>query len=80
MKDLIISYNDRKGFYCEDLNDRWLLHKVLLGLVEKYNLKTFDFGGAIISEIEFYFTTKELNQDSFNIELREEDGSEWIFG
>lgn len=81
MKDLIISYNDEKGFYCEDICDKLFFHKVLLKLVDKYNLKTYNFGeNMLVSDIEIYFTIKELNQNKYNIELREEDGSEWVFG
>lgn len=76
MKDLIISYNDTVGFYCEEFSSH-LLYKVLEALIEKHNLK-FERNG-IIGEIEMYFGLKDFNP-SFNIELREEDGSHWIFG
>lgn len=80
MKDLIITYNDEKGFYCEDICDKLFFHKILLKLVEKYNLKTYNFGeSTLVSDIEIYFTLRELNKDNFNIELREEDGSDWVF-
>lgn len=76
MKDLIISYNEEKGFYCEEFSSH-LFHVVLKSLIDKYNLK-FDING-MYGEIEMYFGVKELNPD-FNIELVEEDGSHWIFG
>lgn len=76
MKDLIISYNDEKGFYCEEFSHH-LLYRVLEALIEKYNLK-FERKG-MLGEIEMYFGLKELNPD-YNIELLEEDGSAWVFG
>ena len=80
MKDLIISYNDSVGFYCEEFSNQTLFHKVLLSLVSKYDLKSYDFEGRLVSDIELYFSIRDLNKDKFNIELREEDGSEWIYG
>lgn len=76
MKDLIISYNDEKGFYCEDFNHE-MFFVVLAKLIEKYELKS---SVTTYSEMEMYFNIRQQNQDKFNIELREEDGSEWIFG
>lgn len=76
MKDLIISYNDEKGFYYEDFNHE-MFFVVLAKLIEKYELKS---SVTTYSEMEMYFNIRQQNQDKFNIELREEDGSEWIFG
>lgn len=77
IKDLVISYNDKVGFYCENLNSFYFNH-LMIRLVEKYNLKTQKFN--FISEIDMYFKIREVNADKYNIELREEDGSEWVFG
>lgn len=80
MKDLIISYNEHNGFYCEDFSDKLYFHKVLLKLVDKYDLNIHDFGrDVIVSDIEMYLTIKDLNKKLFNIELRDEDGGDWIF-
>lgn len=76
MKDLIISHNEEKGFYCDDFNHEFFF-VVLANLIEKYELKT---SIKTVSEIEMYFNVRQQNKDKFNIELREEDGSEWIFG
>lgn len=38
------------------------------------------FDGSMVSDIELYFSIRDLNKDKFNIELREEGGSEWIYG
>lgn len=76
MKDLIISHNNEKGFYCDGFNHQ-LFFVVLANLIEKYELKT---SIMTVSEIEMYFNIRQQNKGKFNIELREEDGSEWIFG
>lgn len=76
MKDLTISHNEEKGFYCEDISSEFMYH-LMLDIIEKYNL---NFDKSSGSEIGIYFSLKELNKDKFNIDLREEDGSEWVFG
>ena len=76
MKDLIISHNEEKGFYCDWFNHQ-LFFVVLAKLIEKYELKT---NIVTVSEIEMYFNVRQQNKEKFNIELREEDGGEWIFG
>ena len=78
MKDLIISHSEEKGFYCDEFNYD-LFGYVLKKLIDKYDLIT-DNRMMIPSEIEHYFCIRELNKDKFNIELREEDGNEWVFG
>lgn len=78
MKDLIISWNEEKGFYCEDINHEFFF-VVLANLIEKYDLKT-DTSLKSNSEIEMYFSTRELNVPKYNLELLQEDGSQWIFG
>lgn len=78
MKDLIITHNEDKGFYCEEFNNQ-MFFIVLNQLIDKYQLKT-DQRMKSPSEIERYFAVRELNKDKFNIELREEYGSEWVFG
>lgn len=78
MKDLIISWNEDKGFYCEDINNEFFF-VVLANLIEKYNLKT-NSSLQSNSEIEMYFSTRELNVPKYNLELLQEDGSQWIFG
>lgn len=75
MKDLIISYNDEKGFYCEEFSSGFFF-VVLAKLIEKYELKS---SIKTTSEIEMYFNIRSENKDNFNIELREEDGSDWVF-
>lgn len=76
MKDLIISHNEDKGFYCEGFNHE-MFFVVLAKLIEKYKLKT---SVTTYSEIEMYLNVRQENKDKFNIELREEDGSELVFG
>ena len=76
IKDLIISHNEEKGFYCDGFNHE-LFFVILAKLIEKYDLKT---SITTYSEIEMYFNVRQQNKNQFNIELREEDGSEWIFG
>ena len=76
MRDLIINHNDKKGFYCDEFNHQ-LFFVVLANLIEKYELKT---SIMTVSEIEMYFNVRQQNKEKFNIELREEDGSQWIFG
>lgn len=77
MKDLIISYNDEVGFYHGEFSS-FLFNILMVNLVNHYKLETqkFDF----TSEIDMYFKIKDINKDEYNIELREEDGSEWVFG
>lgn len=77
VKDLIISYNDEKGFYCGDLQKPYFDNLMRL-LVMEFDLDTqkFDF----TSEIDMYFKIRQVNNHKYNIELREEDGSEWVFG
>lgn len=76
MKDLIISHSEENGFYCEEFNHE-MFFVVLAKLIEKYTLKT---SVTTYSEIEMYFNVRKENKGKFNIELREEDGSEWVFG
>ena len=76
MRDLIINHNDKKGFYYDEFNHQ-LFFVVLANLIEKYELKT---SIMTVSEIEMYFNVRQQNKEKFNIELREEDGSQWIFG
>ena len=78
---LIISHNDDVGFYCDGFNDPVFFHKVLFQLVDKYGLKTHKLkNNQLVSDIESYFSVRELNADKFNILLQEEDGSDWVFG
>ena len=78
MKDLIISWNEDQGFYCEDFESEYFF-VILASLIKKYNLKT-DSRLKSTSEIEMYISTRELNLPYYNLELLEEDGSEWIYG
>ena len=39
MKDLIISWNDHKGFYCEEFASEYFF-VILASLIKKYDLKT----------------------------------------
>lgn len=77
MKDLIISWNDDKGFYCEYLSDQFF-SDLLIDLIHKYSLKIDDV--KFTSETSMYFTLQEANKDEYNIILKDEDGSVWIFG
>lgn len=77
MKDLIISWNEDKGFYCEDLSDQFF-GDLLIDLIHKYSLKIDNV--KFISETSMYFTLQETNKDAYNIVLLNEDGSQWIFG
>lgn len=77
MKDLIISWNEDKGFYCEDLSDQFF-GDLLIDLIHKYSLKIDNV--KFISETSMYFTLQETNKDDYNIMLLNEDGSQWIFG
>ena len=78
MKDLTISWNDDKGFYCEEFESEYFF-VILASLIKKYDLKT-DSRLKSTSEIEMYISTRELNLPDYNLELLEEDGSEWIYG
>ena len=76
-KDIVISWNEIKGFYHKDFNHQ-MFFVVLANVIKEYNLKV-DSNLQSTSEIEMYFSVKELNKGNFNINLLEEDGSEWIF-
>ena len=76
-KDIVISWNEVKGFYHKDFNHQ-MFFVVLANVIKEYNLKV-DSNLKSTSEIEMYFSVKELNMGNFNINLLEEDGSEWIF-
>ena len=76
-EDIVISWNDIKGFYHKDFNHQ-MFFVVLANVIKEYNLKV-DSNLKSTSEIEMYFSVKELNNGKFNINLLEEDGSEWIF-
>ena len=78
MRDLIISWNDYKGFYCEDFESEYFF-VILASLIKKYDLKT-DSQLKSTSEIEMYFSTRELNLPDYNLELLEECGSDCVFG
>lgn len=76
-KDVTISWNDIKGFYHKDFNHQ-MFFVVLANVIKEYNLKV-DSNLNSTSETEMYFSVKELNKGDFNINLLQEDGSEWIF-
>ena len=76
-KDIVISWNEIKGFYHKDFNHQ-MFFVVLANVIKEYNLKV-DSNLKSTSEIEMYFSVKELNKGNFNINLLQEDGSEWIF-
>ena len=78
MKDLVISWNEDKGFYCEEFESEYFF-VILANLIEKYDLKV-DSRLRSKSEIEMYLSTRELNLPCYNLELLQEDGSDWIFG
>lgn len=78
MKDLIISWNEEKGFYCEEFESEHFF-VISANLIDKYNLKV-DSRLKSITEIEMYLSTRELNLPEYNLELLQEDGSDWIFG
>ena len=78
MKDLNISWNEDKGFYCEDFESEHFF-VILANLIKKYDLKV-DSRLKSKSEIEMYLSTRELNLPYYNLELLQEDGSDWIFG
>ena len=78
MKDLIISWNEDKGFYCEEFESEYF-YAVLESLVHKYNLKYSRSKEVIVGEIELFEYVKLKNPD-YNIQLLEEDGSEWVYG
>lgn len=77
MKDLIISWDEDKGFYCEDLSSH-LFSDLFIDLICKYNLNTDNV--KFISETSMYFTLKESNKNEYNIVLINEDGSDWVYG
>ena len=77
MKDLIISWNEEKGFYCGDLSDQFF-SDLLIDLIHKYSLKIGDV--KFTSETSMYLTLQEENKAEYNIILKDEDGSDWIFG
>ena len=78
MKDLIISWNEDKGFYCEEFSSEYF-YNVLESLVTKYDLNYYRTKEEMVSEIELFELVKIKNPD-YNIQLLEEDGSEWIYG
>ena len=78
MKDLTISWNEEKGFYCEDFESDYFF-VILANLIKKYDLKV-DSRLKSKYEIEMYLSTRELNLPKYNLELLQEDGSDWIFG
>lgn len=78
MKKLVISYNDEKGFYCGEFESHAFC-EVLFSLVNKYKLNLGYSAGDIIGEIELFHAVKNQNQE-YDIQLIEEDGSEWIYG
>ena len=78
MKDLTISWNEEKGFYCEDFESEYFF-VLLANLIKKYDLKV-DSRLKSKSEIEMYLSTREMNFPEYNLELLQEDGSDWIFG
>ena len=78
MKDLTISWNEENGFYCEDFESEYFF-VILANLIKKYDLKV-DSRLKSKSEIEMYLSTRELNFPEYNLELLQEDGSDWIFG
>ena len=78
MKDLIISWNEDKGFYCEEFASEYF-YPVLESLVHKYNLNYHRTKEEVVGEIELFELIKVKNPD-YNIQLLEEDGSEWIYG
>ena len=78
MKDLIISWNEDKGFYCEEFESEYF-YAVLESLVHKYNLNYNRNKDEIVGEIELFELIKVKNPD-YNIQLLEEDGSEWVYG
>ena len=78
MKDLIISWNEDKGFYCEDFESEYF-YSVLESLVHKYNLNYNRSKDEMAGEIELFELIKVKNPD-YNIQLLEEDGSEWVYG
>lgn len=77
MKDLIISWNEDKGFYCDGFSSQ-LFSDVLIDLIIKYSLSVD--GVKMTSEVSMYFTLKEVNKEHYNIILQGEDGSDWVFG
>lgn len=78
MRDLIISWNEEKGFYCEEFESEYF-YSVLESLVHKYNLNYQRTKEEIVGEVELFEFIKVKNPD-YNIQLLEEDGSDWIFG
>ena len=78
IKDLIISWNEDKGFYCEEFASEYF-YSVLESLVHKYNLNYHRTKEEVVGEIELFELIKVKNPD-YNIQLLEEDGSEWIYG
>ena len=78
MKDLIISWNKDKGFYCEEFSSEYF-YSVLESLVTKYDLNYHRTKEEMVSEIELFELVK-LKNPEYCIQLLEEDGSEWIYG
>lgn len=77
MKDLTISWNEEKGFCYEDLSAQFF-SDLLVDLIHKYSLKIDDV--KFTSETSMYFTLQEANKAEYNIILKDEDGSDWVFG
>ena len=77
MKDLVISWDEDKGFCCENLSSQ-LFADLLIDLICKYNLSTDNV--KFTSETSMYFTLRESNKSKYNIVLVNEDGSAWVYG
>ena len=67
MKDLIISWNEKDGFYCDEFKHQ-MFFVVLANLIQKFNLKTNRYLKSN-SETEMYLSTRELNLPDYNLIL-----------
>lgn len=79
-KEIIISWNEDVGFYCEEFSGQ-LFYYVLEKVATKYSLITpYIANTHLVGETWYYLSIRELNKEHYDIRLQEEDGSAWVFG
>ena len=74
--------NDRVKSIWESENEaKEKVSKVILNkLGYPNNIELFTYQNSNKTEIEMYLSTQALNLPEYNLELLQEDGSDWIFG
>lgn len=70
---IIISWNEERGFYHNDISGVWL-SDVIQAVAIRYDLK-MDFSKPRMSEHDWLLMVNGMNANT--IRLQEEDGSDW---